>query len=348
MPAQTSDPTPVPSRPTGILPALSRLGLGAWAFGGVGWGPQDDRDSTAAIARAGELGINWIDTAAVYGGGHAESVVGAALSALPAGERPLVFTKGGVRIDAQTGKTYRDLTPASLRLECDASLQRLRVDRIDVYQLHWPVADAAVVEQAWAALGELQREGKIRWAGLSNFERPMLERCSRIRPIDFVQAPLSLLERRTCEQVLPWAASHHATVLAYSPLESGLLSGRFSRERLRNLPSDDWRRHRAQFQSPSFDRALALVDRLRPIAEELGISIPELAIGWVLSRHAAVRAIVGARDAAQVENLAGAGRISLADATLAAITAAIAATGAGAGPTDRPGEANRDSARPSA
>ena len=332
MSAPASVPPNVPPERTGAPPPLSPLGLGAWSFGGVGWGPQDDRDSIAAIRRSVDLGINWIDTAAVYGDGHAESVIGAALADLPTDERPLVFTKGGVRIDGRTGKTYRDLAPASLRAECDQSLRRLRADHIDVYQLHWPVEDSSVIERAWQTLGELQDEGKIRWAGVSNFDLPALERCAEIRPIDFVQAPLSLLERRTCDSVLPWAAANAVALLAYSPLESGLLSGRFSRARLAALPPEDWRRHRAQFQSPLFERALELVERLRPIAADLDVSVPELAIAWTLSRHPVTRAIVGVRRAAQVESLVGAGAVSLGTDALEAIAIAIAQTGAGAGP----------------
>lgn len=316
------------------LPALSPIGLGAWAFGGVGWGPQDDRDSVATIRHAVARGVGWIDTAAVYGGGHAERIVGDALAAIGPRERPLVFTKGGIRIDPD-GSTRRDLSPASLREECEQSLRRLGVERIDLYQLHWPVADPAAVEAAWALLGELRAEGKIRWAGVSNFDRELLERCAAIRPLDCGQYPLSLLEQGIAEAELPWLAAHAVPVLAYSPLESGLLSGRFSLARLAALPEDDWRRRRPRFQSPEVERALDLVERLRPLAAELGASVSELAIAWVLHVEGVAGAIVGGRTPEQVDGWIGAAALELDPATLAAISDARAA--ALGTPGSRPG-----------
>jgi aryl-alcohol dehydrogenase-like predicted oxidoreductase len=315
---------------------LSRIGLGAWAFGGVGWGPQDDRDSIAAIHRAVELGVNWIDTAAVYGGGHAELVVGKALSDLACAERPLVFTKAGVHIDPDTGKTYRDLSPTSLRAECEASLKRLGVEHIDLYQLHWPVADPDVVVLAWETLGELRTEGKIRWAGVSNFEVPLLERCASSRPIDTAQVPLSLVSRRSADHILPWALLHGTYSLVYSPLESGLLSGRFSLDRLAALPADDWRQHRLQFQTPGVERSLRLVELLRPICDEIGVSVTELAIAWCLRWPAVTGAIVGARSSDQVDGWINAGALTLEDAILDRISTALHETGAGEGPRTAP------------
>lgn len=310
------------------LPALSRIGLGAWAFGGVGWGPQDDRDSVATIHHAVSLGVDWIDTAAVYGGGHAERIVGEALAGLAAGERPLVFTKGGIRIDPD-GSTRRDLSPASLREECEESLRRLGVERLDLYQLHWPVDDHAVVEAAWATLGELREEGKVRWTGVSNFGPELLARCAAIRPLDSGQYPLSLLEPGIVETELPWLAAHGVPALAYSPLESGLLSGRFSLARLAALPDDDWRRRRPRFQSPEVERALDLVERLRPIAAGLGASVSELAIAWALHFEGVAGAIVGGRSAAQVDGWIGAARLELdADALAAIATASRTASAA--------------------
>jgi aryl-alcohol dehydrogenase-like predicted oxidoreductase len=311
----------------GALPALSRVGLGAWAFGGVGWGPQDDEDSIATIDHAVARGVNWIDTAAVYGDGHAERIVGRALAALPADERPLVFTKGGIRIDPGTGSTYRDLSPASLRAECEDSLRRLRIERIDLYQLHWPIDDDGVVEAAWATLGELRDEGKIRWAGVSNYDTGLLERCARIRRVDSAQLPLSLLEHRAAAGELPWLAAHQVPTLLYSPLESGLLSGRFSLARLAALPEDDWRRSRPRFQSPQVERALALVELLRPIAAGIGASLAELAIAWALHFPGASAAIVGARTPAQVDGWIGAAELELDEAALEAIAAAMAEAG---------------------
>lgn len=326
--AMSSDPS---AMPMSGAQRLSRVGLGAWAFGGVGWGYQDDSDSIAVIHQATELGVNWIDTAAVYGGGHAEQIVGKALARLPPADRPLVFTKGGVKIDPGIGTTYRDLTPSSLRAECHASLRRLGVDRIDLYQLHWPIDDNSAVESAWRTLNELRVEGKIRWVGVSNFDVATLERCARVHPIESVQAPLSLLERRSCEHILPWTAARGVPLLAYSPLESGLLSGRFSRERLAALSIDDWRRRRPQFQTPHVDRTLHLVELLRPIAQEAGISLIELAIAWALSWPSVTGAIVGARHPRHLEGWIGAQSITLSTDLLERIAAALSETRAGYG-----------------
>lgn len=301
------------------MPALSRVGLGAWAFGGVGWGPQDDRDSVATIRHAVASGVTWIDTAAVYGNGHAERIVGEAIAGLPTGERPLIFTKAGVLVDPDTGKTFRDLSPASLRAECERSLERLGIERIDLYQLHWPIEEVEVVEAAWSTLGELREEGKIRWAGVSNFDLGLIERCARIRPLDAAQMPLSLLEDRIVEAELPWLAEHGVATIVYSPLESGLLSGRFSLERLATLPEDDWRRRRPRFQSPQFERALDLVESLRPVATELGASVAELAIAWTTSFAGVAGAIVGARAPAQVDGWIGATRLDFGPDVLARI-----------------------------
>jgi aryl-alcohol dehydrogenase-like predicted oxidoreductase len=312
---------------------LSRIGLGAWAFGGVGWGPQDDRDSIAAIHRAVELGVNWIDTAAVYGGGHAELVVGKAISDLACAERPLIFTKAGLGIDPNTGGTYRNLRPTSLRTECEASLKRLGLERIDLYQLHWPVADPDVVVLAWETLGELQDEGKIRWAGVSNFDVSLLERCAGRRPIKVAQIPLSLLSRESARDLLPWTTEHGLDTIVYSPLESGLLSGNFSMHRLRSLPEGDWRRERKQFQRPRFDRTLVLIEHLRSIAADLGASLAELAIAWTLAWPGVSGVIVGARNSEQVDGWANAFDLILDDSVLREIESALLETGAGKGPT---------------
>ena len=314
-------------------PPLSRLGLGAWAFGRTGWGIQHDQDSRAAILRAVELGVTWIDTAGVYGNGHSERLVGRTLRELAESDRPLIFTKGGMRVDPSNGATVRDLRPASLREDCEASLRRLGVERIDLYQLHWPVADSYEVELAWQTLGELQEGGKIRWTGVSNFDLPLLERCARIRPINAVQMPLSLLGRDRSRDLLPWSLEHGAHVLVYSPLESGLLAGGFSIERLRSLPDSDWRGRRKQFQRPSLDRALALLERLTPITAKLGVSFTEIALAWTLAWPGVGGVIVGARDARQVDGWAGASSLQLDDAILDTIEAALSETGAGSGPT---------------
>jgi aryl-alcohol dehydrogenase-like predicted oxidoreductase len=312
---------------------LSRLGLGAWAFGRTGWGAQHDRDSRAAILRAVELGFTWVDTAAVYGDGHSERLIGETLRALREADRPQVFTKGGVRIDPASGVTFRDLRPRSLRQECESSLRRLGVECIDLYQLHWPVDDPCVVERAWETLGELQDEGKIDRIGASNFGVSLLERCAVKRSIYAVQVPLSLLSRACARELLPWAAEQDVRVLAYSPLESGLLSGRFSRQRLQSLPKGDRRRERPQFQQPQLDRALELLERLASIAANLGMSLAEIAIAWVLSWPGVTGVIIGARTAEQVDGWADASSLPSLDAsTLEEIEDALIVTAAGAGP----------------
>jgi len=316
-------------------PALSSLGLGAWVFGGVGWGSQDDGDSIAAIHRAVELGLNWIDTAAVYGNGHAEQIVGLALAEMSHDERPLVFTKAGVLVDSASGRTHRDLTPQSLRTECEGSLTRLGLERIDLYQLHWPVEDPGVVEEAWETLGELRCEGKIRWAGVSNFGLALLESCAARRPIDALQAPLSLLTRDNGRGLLPWAVQRGVHTLTYSPLESGLLSGHFTLQRLSSLPKSDLRPGREQFRQPQLNRTLALVERLKPLAKELGASLAELAIAWTLAWDVD-GVIVGARSAAQVDGWVGASKLTLDSDALDAIETALIQTGAGRGPARPP------------
>jgi aryl-alcohol dehydrogenase-like predicted oxidoreductase len=321
----------------GVDPPLSPLGLGAWSFGRTGWGEQDDRDSRAAILRAAELGINWIDTAAVYGDGHSERLVGCTLKNLPEPERPLIFTKGGLRIDRSSGATFRDLRPASLRQDCEQSLDRLGVEHIDLYQLHWPVADPLVVEEAWLTLGDLKDEGKIRWAGVSNFDVPLLDHCARRRRVDATQSPLSLLSRDSCLRQLPWAQEHEARGLTYSPLESGLLSGAVSSQRLQGLPPSDWRAQRDQFRQPKLGRTLSLVERLKPIALDLAVSVAEIAIAWTLAWPGVAGVIVGARDKIQIDGWVDASKLKLDNAVLDAIEAALLQTGAGTGPT-LPGE----------
>jgi aryl-alcohol dehydrogenase-like predicted oxidoreductase len=314
-------------------PSLSPLGLGAWALGRAGWGIQDDRDSRAAIVRAIELGFTWIDTAAVYGDGHSERLIGETLGGICEADRPQVFTKGGLRVDPVSGTTFRDLRPRSLREECEASLRRLRVERIDLYQLHWPVDEPGVVQRAWETLGELQDEGKIDRIGASNFGVSLLDRCAVKRRVDALQAPLSLLSRACARELLPWAVEHGVDVLAYSPLESGLLSGRFSVQRLQSLPDGDRRRERPQFQQPQLGRVLELLECLASIAANLGMSLAELAVAWVQSWSGVAGVIVGARTAEQVDSWAAASSPPPLEAsTLEEIENALIRTGAGAGP----------------
>nr|MDQ3823532.1 aldo/keto reductase [Actinomycetota bacterium] len=264
---------------------ITRLGLGAWAIGGGGWqggwGPQDDAESIRAIHHAvRERGINWIDTAAAYGFGHAEEVVGEAVAQLPERERPYVFTKCGLVWEEDANTVSNLLSPESIRRECEASLRRLRVEAIDLYQFHWPTWDDTPVDESWATMAELVDEGKVRAAGLSNFTVEDVERCEPVRHVDSLQPELNLVNRGAAADRIPWAVEHGTGVIVYSPMGSGLLTGRFSPERRAALPEDDHRRFHPNFQEPEFSRNLALVERVRGVAERLGCSLPELAVAW--------------------------------------------------------------------
>jgi aryl-alcohol dehydrogenase-like predicted oxidoreductase len=311
---------------------FTRLGLGTWAIGGpwrFGWGPVDDEESIAAIRRAVELGINWIDTAAVYGLGHSEEVVGRALKGYATGEEVYVCTKCGRRT-LPDGSPYGDLRPQSIRADCEASLRRLGVERIDLFQIHWPDVDSgASLEDSWSAMAELVDEGKVRWIGVSNFDVDRLERCEAIRHVDSLQPPLSIVQRGALKGVIPWAAAHGTGVIVYSPMASGLLSGSFDRERLGNLAPDDMRLGRPEFTEPALSRNLALVERLGAIADELDCTVAELAIAWTLVQPGVTGAIVGARRPDQLDQWIGAAGVELGDEELRAIDQAIAETGAG-------------------
>ena len=329
---------PIPHRRLGATDLdITRVGLGAWAIGGpwaFGWGPQDDGASVAAIHRAVELGINWIDTAAVYGLGHSEAVVGNALAALPADRRPFIFTKCGLVWDEGDRKAEprRVLRPASIRRECDASLKRLRVARIDLYQFHWPDETGTALEDSWDTMLRLVEEGKVRWPGVCNFDVALLDRCAARGPVASLQPPLSPIRRRAAAAELPWCGRHGTGVIAYSPMQSGLLTDGFSAERLAALPPDDYRHHGTEFMPPRFAKNLALRDGLRPVAARHGVSVGEIAIAWVLAWPAVTGAIVGARSAAQVDGWIRAASLDLTPADLDDIAAAIVRTGAGEGP----------------
>jgi len=313
--------------------AFTRLGLGTWAIGGpwrYGWGPVDDEQSVAAIRRAVDAGINWIDTAAVYGLGHSEEIVGRALAGYAPAREVFVCTKCG-RKTRPDGNPYGDLRPESIRAECEASLRRLGVERIDLYQIHWPDPDSGTpLEESWSAMAELVDEGKVRWIGVSNFDADQLERCEAIRHVDSLQPPLSMLRRQALRTVIPRAVEHQTGVIVYSPMASGLLSGAFDRARLESLPSDDMRLRRAEFTDPALSRNLALVERLRAIAGGLGCSVAELAIAWALAQDGVTGAIVGARRPQQLDGWIAAAGVELSDELLRAIDDAIAETGAGA------------------
>ena len=330
----------LPTRPLGSSGLdITTVGFGAWAIGGggwaFGWGAQDDADSLAAMRHALELGINWIDTAAVYGLGHSEEVVGRLLRELPARDRPLVFTKCGLVWDERdrTAEPRRVLRPDSIRQECEASLRRLGVERIDLYQFHWPDETGTPVEDSWQTMVRLVEQGKVRAVGVSNFDVPLLERCEAIRHADSLQPPFSLIRRDASERKIQWCAEHHTGVIVYSPMQSGLLTDTFTAARVAALAPDDWRRRSAPFLQPALGKNLALRDGLKPIARRHGTTVSAVAVAWTLAWPGVTGAIVGARTAAQVDGWIGAATLVLTAADLDEIAAAVARTGAGTGPT---------------
>jgi aryl-alcohol dehydrogenase-like predicted oxidoreductase len=292
---------------------ITPVGYGSWAIGGSGWqfawGKQNDDDSVAAIHRALELGVNWIDTAAVYGLGHSEEVVARALAAWP-GPRPYVFTKCGLRWDAQ-GQTRRVLRAASIRRECEESLRRLQVDTIDLYQIHWPVEDVEELEEGWSTMAQLQREGKARWIGVSNFNVHQMERAQAIAPLTSLQPPYSLVHPEVEPEILPFCEHERIGVIAYSPMASGLLTGAMTRERISRLPEDDWRKHHPDFNEPRLSAHLELVERLRTVGQRRGCSPGAVAVAWTLRHPAVTAAIVGARKPEQVDGIVAAAAVRL-------------------------------------
>ena len=284
---------------------LTTVGLGTWAIGGTGyaysWGPQDDSDSVSAIHRALALGINWIDTAPVYGLGHSEETVGKAV----AGRRDQVFiaTKCGLVWDEGTCAPYGRLTAESVKREAEASLRRLSVDTIDLYQIHWPNPEEDV-EEGWGAIADLVGEGKVRYGGVSNFSVEQLQRILPIHPVASLQPPYSMIRRDIESELLPFCAAHDIGVIVYSPMQTGILTGRFTRERVANLPEDDWRKRAPTFLEPQLSANLALVEQLRPLAEKRGRTVAQLAIAWALRRLEVTAAIVGARRPEQIEETA--------------------------------------------
>jgi len=329
----------LPKRPLGKSGIeITTVGFGAWAAGGggwaFGWGPQDDDASVAAIHRAVALGVNWIDTAAVYGLGHSEEVVGRAVRELPAGERPMVFTKCGLHWDDSQpmSKPARRQDPESIPKECETSLRRLGLERIDLFQFHWPDESGFAAEDSWAALLELVEQGKIRAAGVCNYDVALLERCEAVGHVTSLQPPFSLVRRGIGAEQLPWCAEHGTGVIVYSPMQAGLLTERFSEERVAKLAEDDWRRKAPFFQPPALEANLALRDALKPIAIRRGVSTGAVAVAWTLAWPGISGAIVGARSAEQVEGWIGAADLELEAAELDEIAAAIERTGAGSGP----------------
>ena len=287
---------------------ITPVGFGAWALGGnwqFGWGAQEDTDSIAAIHRALELGVNWIDTAAVYGLGHSEEVVARALADWT-GERPYVFTKCGMIWDDQ-GKIDYSLKEQSIRRECDDSLRRLKTDVIDLYQIHWPTDELPETEEGWQTLAALQKEGKIRWIGTSNFSMEELAAAQAIAPVTSLQPPYSLVKRGVESDQLPWCEKNNVGVIVYSPMASGLLTGAMNPDRAAHLPQEDWRSKNPEFKEPKLSQNLALADRLKAVAERHGHTPGQAAVAWTLRLPAVTAAIVGARNAAQVDGSLGAG-----------------------------------------
>jgi aryl-alcohol dehydrogenase-like predicted oxidoreductase len=310
---------------------ITPVGFGAWAIGGAGydfgWGPQQDADSIAAIHRSLELGVNWIDTAAVYGLGRSEEVVARALKQWR-GARPHVFTKCAMRWDAQ-GHVTRVHTADSIRQECQDSLRRLETDVIDLYQIHWPPEDSGPsLEEAWTTLATLQKEGKIRWIGVSNYNVEHIRRSQKIAPVTSVQPPYSLLRRNIEADVLPYCDQQGIGVIVYSPMLSGLLTGAMTHERAANLPADDWRTRNPEFREPKLSKNLHLVERLRTVGTRYGRTPGEVAIAWTLRSPAVTGAIVGARNAKQAEGVMRAGELRLTEGDIAEIEGAIAAQAA--------------------
>lgn len=300
---------------------LTTIGLGTWAQGGSGWkaawGPQDDRDSVEAIKQALDAGINWIDTAAVYGLGHAEEVVGQALKQIPKSEWPIIATKCG-RDWNEEGDLWGNLKAPRIRKEIDDSLRRLGVEVIDLYQIHWPQPDEDI-EEAWGVLADLVREGKIRYPGVSNFSVAQMERIKSIHAVTSLQPPYSMLRRDVEAEILPYCGKNNIGVVAYSPMQKGLLTGKFTKERVENLPADDHRTRDKDFHGERFEITSRMVDELGKIAAENGKTTAQLALAWVLRRPEVTSAIAGARSGRQIKETADAGDWELSDDIINAV-----------------------------
>jgi aryl-alcohol dehydrogenase-like predicted oxidoreductase len=297
---------------------ITRIGFGAWAIGGgnwaFGWGPQDDGEAIAAIHRAIENRMNWIDTAAVYGLGHSEELVGKAVKGM--NPKPYIFTKCGLVWD-ETRKTRQNLKAGSIRRECEASLRRLDVDVIDLYQVHWPVD--ADLEDAWETLERLRSEGKVRYIGVSNYNVKQIRKCLKIAPVSSLQPPYSLLNREYEKEIMPFCKEHGIGVIVYSPMASGLLTGTMTRERIAAMPSDDWRRNSSHFKEPALTQNLALAKTLKSIGKKHGRSAGEVAIAWTLQNPAVTAAVVGGRSAGQGDGISRAWDFNLTEEDLAEI-----------------------------
>lgn len=300
---------------------ITAIGFGAWAIGGsgwaFGWGSQDDQESIGAINRALDLGVNWIDTAAVYGLGHSEEVVAQALKGRS--DRPYIFTKCSM-VWGKNREIGRSLKADSIRKEVEASLSRLNLETIDLYQIHWPVPDEDI-EEGWTTLSKLKDEGKVRYIGVSNFNVEQLSRAQTIAPITSLQPPYSLVNRQVGDKILPYCKDHNIGVIVYSPMQSGLLTGKMTPERIAKMPEDDWRKRSGEFQEPRLSRNLKLVELLQKISQKQGCSPGEVAIAWTLRNPAVTAAIVGGRNSKQVEGIIGAADLSLGESELDEINA---------------------------
>jgi aryl-alcohol dehydrogenase-like predicted oxidoreductase len=304
---------------------ISRVGLGAWAIGGSwrwGWGEQDDNDSIGAIRRAIELGVNWIDTAAVYGLGHSEEVVGAAVRDMPACDKPYIFTKCGLCWDDndvnKTREAFGRLKAESVRKEAEDSLRRLGVETIDLYQIHWPNPNADI-EEAWGEMVKLKEEGKVRWIGVSNHSVSQMERLAQIAPITSLQPPYNLINRSIESEILPYCRRSDMGVIVYSPMASGLLTGKMTRERIAQMPDDDWRKKDYNYTGVKLTENLKFVETLSALAKNKGVPTAQIAIAWTLRHPDVTAAIVGMRKPSQVEKTAGAADLVLTDEDIADI-----------------------------
>jgi aryl-alcohol dehydrogenase-like predicted oxidoreductase len=326
---------------------ITRVGLGAWAIGGGGWsfawGPQDDNESIAAMNHAIERGVNWIDTAPVYGLGHSEEVVGRMLAKRRGNDRPFIFTKCGmIWGDDRMKDPVRSL--GQIRRECEASLRRLRVERIDLYQFHWPDATGIPVEESWRIMEQLVDEGKVRAIGVSNFDVSLLRKIDALRHVDSLQPPFSLIRRDVAAVEIPWCHAHRTGVIVYSPMQSGILTDSFTADRVKQMPDDDWRKRAANFQTPRLEKNIALRDALKPVAARHNTTIAAIAVAWTLTWPGVTGAIVGARSPAQIDGWIDAATLELSAPDLDEIAASIDRLGVGSGPTRPP--SLRDTSRP--
>ncbi|HEY3133656.1 MAG TPA: aldo/keto reductase [Gemmatimonadaceae bacterium] len=324
---------------------ITLVGVGAWAIGGGGWsfawGPQDDNDSIAAISHAIELGVNWIDTAAVYGLGHSEEVVGRFLKGRSASERPYVFTKCGLVWDPKRPmeESRRILSPDSIRRECEDSLRRLKIDRIDLYQFHWPDDSSGTpVEVSWRVMEELEKAGKVRAIGVSNFDLSMLKKIEPLKHVQSLQPPFSLIRRDAAAVEIPWCRANRTGVIVYSPMQTGILTDSFSLERVKQMDDNDWRKKASNFQTPRIEKNIALRDALKPIAKRHNTTVASVAVAWTLAWPGVTGAIVGARSPSQIDGWIGAATLTLSPGDLDEIAGAIDKIAVGTGPTRPPSQ----------